>query len=143
MSNVPVLESLHLSVRSIIVDARSKAYRSINNCLVGAYWDIGRLITEDEQKGERRAEYGKAVLMELSARLTEEFGKGFEERELRRMRQFYQTFPIRGALRPELSWTHYRVLLRVDNVHARAYYLSEAVDQNWSSRALERQINSR
>ena len=83
--------------------------------MVTAYWNIGRLIVEDEQQGNTRAEYGKAVLADLSVRLTEEFGKGFDERELRRIRQFYLMFPKWDALRPELTWTHYRLLIRVQN----------------------------
>ena len=82
------------------------------------------------------------LLKELSKELNVEFGKGFDERELRRMRQFYQSFPIRDALRPELTWTHYRIILRVENPKARAYYLSEASTENWSTRVLERNINS-
>ncbi len=106
------------------------------------YWEIGKRIVEDEQSGNARAEYGKFLLKNLAKELTEEFGKGFEERELRRMRQFFITFPIRDALRPELSWTHYRLLLRVENEDARKFYLLEAVECAWSSRQLERQINS-
>jgi len=97
---------------------------------------------EDEQRGERRAEYGKAVLDELSQRLTAEFGRGFDVRNLRYMRQFYHAFPKRNAVRSELSWTHYRLLLKVKNDKARHWYLDEAVNENWSTRALERQINS-
>ena len=110
--------------------------------MVEAYWNVGRMIVEEEQRGQQRAEYGAALLKNLSIRLTAEFGAGFDERELRRMRQFYSSFPIRGALRPELAWTHYRLLIRVDKPDARTWYLKEAADQNWSTRALERQINS-
>jgi len=110
--------------------------------MVEAYWNIGWKIVEEEQRGQERAEYGAALLRNLSIRLTAEFGAGFDERELRRMRQFYSSFPIRGALRPELAWTHYRLLIRVDKPDARTWYLKEAADQNWSTRALERQINS-
>lgn len=114
----------------------------INNSQVNTYWDIGRAIIQDEQKGNKRAEYGKAVLTELASKLTDEFGKAFDERELRRMRQFYTIFQIRDALRPELSWTHYRLILKVENEKAREYYLKEAAEQGWYTRALERQINS-
>ena len=100
------------------------------------------MIVEEEQQGKERAEYGAALLRNLSVRLTEEFGAGFDDRELRRMRQFYLSSPIRGALRPELTWTHYRLLMRVEKLDARTWYLNEAADQNWSTRALERQINS-
>lgn len=106
------------------------------------YWQIGRLIIEHEQQGESRAAYGKQQLEQLSAKLTAEFGKGFDVTNLRNMRRFYELFPIRDALRLELSWTHYRVLLRVENPGAREWYMAEAVNQNWSSRALERQIGT-
>ena len=109
--------------------------------MVQAYWQIGRLIAEDEQNGEHRAEYGKKVLAELAERLTRDFGKGFDARELRKMRQFYFSFPKWDALRPELSWTHYRLLLRVENPEARNWYMNEAAEENWSSRQLERQIS--
>ncbi|EUB76971.1 protein of unknown function DUF1016 [Pseudomonas sp. GM41(2012)] len=97
---------------------------------------------EFEQEGARRAGYGKQLLLTLAKVLTAEFGKGFDETNLRKMRLFYQTFPIRDALRPELSWTHYRRLLRVDSDTARKWYMDESANQNWSSRALERQIST-
>lgn len=109
--------------------------------MVTAYWNVGRLIVEDEQQGNTRAEYGKAILADLSKRLTDEFGKGFDKRELRRIRQFYLVFPKWDALRPELTWTHYRLLIRVQNEQARLWYMNEAAEQTWSSRQLDRQIS--
>ena len=106
---------LFAEIRQILINARKTAYKAVNFAMVTAYWNIGRLIVEDEQQGSTRAEYGKAVLADLSVRLTEEFGKGFDERELRRIRQFYLTFPKWDALRPELTWTHYRLLIRVQD----------------------------
>ena len=106
---------LFAEIRQILINARKTAYKAVNFAMVTAYWNIGRLIVEDEQQGNTRAEYGKAVLADLSVRLTEEFGKGFDERELRRIRQFYLMFPKWDALRPELTWTHYRLLIRVQN----------------------------
>jgi len=135
-------EELYKAIAHDLEQARKNAYRAINSAMVQAYWEIGRLIVEDEQQGERRAEYGKAVLKYLSVRLTEQFGKGFDESNLRYMRLFYSVFPIRDAVRHELTWTHYRLLLSVENEAARNYYLNEAVQSNWSTRALERQINS-
>ncbi len=129
-------------IRKIIEQGRLQVVRTVNTAMVMTYWEIGKRIVEDEQSGNARAEYGKFLLKNLAKELTEEFGKGFEERELRRMRQFFITFPIRDALRPELSWTHYRLLLRVENEDARKFYLLEAVECAWSSRQLERQINS-
>lgn len=116
--------------------ARQKVNNSINAAMVDAYWNIGKRIFEEEQQGQERADYGVFLIKELSRQLIEEFGKGFDERELRRMRQFYQTFSIRGALRPELSWTHYRIILRVDNPSARQYYITETADQSWSTASL-------
>lgn len=133
---------LYNAVAEILRTARSNAYRAVNFTMVEAYWNVGRMIVEEEQQGKERAEYGAFLIRDLSFRLTEEFGKGFDERELRRMRQFYQLFSIRGALRPELAWTHYRLLIRIVKQDARAWYLNEAADRNWSTRALERQINS-
>jgi len=110
--------------------------------MVHTYWQVGRLIVEQEQQGSERAAYGKQVLKQLSTVLTAEFGKGFDARNLRNMRSFYQTFPKWNAVRTNLSWTHYRSLIRIENDLARQWYLSEAISQNWSARALERQISS-
>jgi predicted nuclease of restriction endonuclease-like (RecB) superfamily len=126
-------------IRSYLADARTKALTAINTAMVEAYWEIGKQITK--ANGDR-AEYGKQLLRFLSKRLTAEFGKGFTERNLRFMRQFYQTFPIRNALRTELSWTHYRLLMRVDEPNRREFYLKESVESGWTSRQLERQIGS-
>ncbi|GGB41981.1 hypothetical protein GCM10011502_14130 [Oceanisphaera marina] len=110
--------------------------------MVQSYWQIGRLIVEEEQQGENRAAYGKQQLQQLSKQLTERLGKGFDVGNLRNMRQFYITFPIHDAVRSELSWTHYRALMRIDNPAARDWYLQEAISQSWSARALERQIST-
>ncbi len=140
-SNIPASGHLFAEIRQILIGARQTAYKAVNFAMVTAYWNIGRLIVEDEQQGSTRAEYGKAVLADLSVRLTEEFGKGFDERELRRIRQFYLAFPKWDALRPELSWTHYRLLIRVQDEAARQWYMNEAAEQTWSSRQLDRQIS--
>lgn len=110
--------------------------------MVTAYWSIGQLIVEHEQKGGKRAEYGKAVLDGLSERLTADFGKGFDARNLRNMRKFYLLFPIWNTVRTKLTWSHYRSLLRVENEQARAWYVQEAVSEQWSSRQLDRQIST-
>ena len=142
-SNQTLSNSSHLfaEIREVLVTARRTAYKAVNFAMVTAYWNVGRLIVEDEQKGHIRAEYGKAILADLSKRLTDEFGKGFDERELRRIRQFYLVFPKWDALRPELTWTHYRLLIRVQNEQARLWYMNEAAEQTWSSRQLDRQIS--
>lgn len=102
-------QPLIASIKSIISEARAQVYRQTNTVLLQMYWDIGRLIIEDEQHGEKRAEYGKAVLKNLAEELTLEFGKGFDYSNLTNMRNFYQAFPKFDALRQELSWTHYRI----------------------------------
>lgn len=109
--------------------------------MVEAYWNIGKSIIE-EQGGNEKAEYGKGLLKELSKQMTQDFGKGFTVANLKNMRQFYLTFPNGYALRSELSWTHYRLLMRVENENAREFYMQEAVKSQWSTRQLERQINS-
>lgn len=136
------MDKTYESIRSILEEARSNAYRAVNSELVQAYWQIGRIIVEEEQKGKARAGYGKALLKGLSKRLVLEFGEGFNERNLWHMRNFYNNFPKMNALRTELSWTHYRTLLRVENSGARDFYLIESINNNWSTRELERQINS-
>ena len=142
-SNQTLSNSSHLfaEIREVLVTARRTAYKAVNFAMVTAYWNVGRLIVEDEQQGNTRAEYGKAILADLAKRLTDEFGKGFDERELRRIRQFYLVFPKWDALRPELTWTHYRLLIRVQNEQARLWYMNEAAEQTWSSRQLDRQIS--
>ena len=97
---------------------------------------------KQEQKGKERAEYGKGLLKELSKKLIRDYGRGFDESNLRNMRMFYLTFPKCDALRHELSWTHYRLLLRVEKEKARSFYLIETINNRWSTRELERQINS-
>ena len=133
---------LYRAIRDILTAAHSRVYSAVNSAIVDAYWRIGQLIVEYEQGGAERAEYGKKQLEQLAEQLSSEFGKGFDVRNLRNMRAFYQTFPIRNALRTELSWTHYRCLIRIDNPRARDWYLEETIAQNWSARALERQIST-
>ena len=128
-------------IKKILLDARNKVYQTANFAMVEAYWQIGKSIVE-EQNGEERAEYGTGLLKELSNQMTQDFGKGFTVANLKNMRQFYLTFPNSYALRSELSWTHYRLLMRVENENARQFYMEEAVKSQWSTRQLERQINT-
>jgi len=166
-----LIDETYNSIRNVLVEARVNVTRAVNIAIVHAYWQIGRIIVEDEQKGKERAGYGKALIDSLSLRLVHEFGKGFTPRNLRNMRQFYLYFPIwhpmraksthplnsvvlnqqshdkktskeLSALRSELSWTHYKLLIRIENPLAREWYMNEAADCGWSTRALERQINS-
>lgn len=146
--------TLYRDIRAVLEQARASAYRAVNFAMVQAYWQVGRLIVQHEQKGKSRAAYGEAVLEDLSRRLGAEFGRGFDPSNLRYMRMFFQRFPNRDAarhkskstadfegLRSELSWTHYRLLLSIENPGAREWYMHEAADQHWSTRALDRQIS--
>jgi predicted nuclease of restriction endonuclease-like (RecB) superfamily len=181
---VKVKPALFVSVKNVLRQAQGSAYRTINSIMVVAYWHVGKLIVEEEQSGEHKAEYGKALLQGLSDRLNKEFKGGYSIQNLRSFRQFYLTFPeirstlwsefksvkslankrvqgnnkklpirstlwsesaesrILSAVWRELSWSQYKLLMRVDNPDARAYYMKEAVEQNWGVRGLERQINS-
>lgn len=136
------INTLYDIINQIIEQARNKVYRTANFTMVQAYWNIGKAIVEEEQNGKQRAEYGKEVLKQLSQKLTAKYKKGFDESNLRHMRNFYLTYQKYDALRPELSWTHYRLLLKVENDQARQFYLQETIDCNWSTRSLERQIGN-
>lgn len=158
-------DPLYREIRAVLESARAGVYRAVNAAMVQAYWHIGRLIVEDEQGGAKRAAYGEAVLDNLSRRLMAEFGRGFDITNLRKMRQFYRMFEIRDAVGlesgqrkrdaarlasgvepirhracDELSWSHYRLLMQVENPAAREWYMNKAADQHWSTRQLERQI---
>jgi hypothetical protein len=134
--------SLVNTLRDLIRQARQQVLRSVDIIQVQTYWQIGRHIVEFEQGGQTRADYGKRLLSNLADALTQEFGKGFDDRNLRNMRAFFQCFPNWNAVRSELSWTHYRLLLRVDSPEARNWYMDETAGQNWSTRVLERQIGT-
>lgn len=128
-------------IKEILQEAKNKVYKVANNAMVEAYWNIGRVIVE-KQGGKDKAEYGTALLKNLSKEMTKEFGKGFTLTNLKYMRQFYLTFPKSHALSDQLSWTHYRLLMRVENENARNFYLEESIKENWSTRQLERQITT-
>ena len=134
-------EKFYNEIKNILNMARNKVYKTANFAMVEAYWNIGKSIIE-EQGGNEKAEYGTGLLKELSKQMTQDFGKGFTVTNLKYMRQFYLVFPNGHALRDELSWTHYRLLIKVENDNAREFYMQEAVKSQWSTRQLERQINS-
>jgi hypothetical protein len=138
----PTTQRIYQQIREVLIQARSRALRAVNTEMVACYWQIGRLIVEEEQQGGRRAEYGKQLIRDLSQRLSKEFGKGFDRTNLQHMRAFYLGYSNCDALRRELSWTHYRLLLRLEKPEARAFYEAEAVNSRWSTRELEQQINS-
>ena len=139
------LPSFYSDIRQILQNARNRAYSEINRAMVEAYWMIGKRIVEEEQGGKTKAEYGKKLLENLSRNLTHEFGKGFSYANLRNFRQFYLTYSdenICYTLCSKLSWSHNRLIMRLENVKARNYYLAEAVQQGWSVRQLQRNINT-
>lgn len=138
----PTLDGLVGELRTLIQNARQQALHAVDVVQVRTCWEVGRHIVEFEQGGAARAQYGANLVPQLAERLTTEFGRGFDASNLHKMRQFYTSFPILDALRPELSWTHYRTLLRIEDDHARVWYMQEAAGQNWSTRALERQIGT-
>src|SRR3989344_6134047 len=142
MQNAPDVKRTFKNIRDILNKARLSAVKAVNHAMVVAYWEVGRVIVEEEQKGKKRADYGDSLIAALSFKLTKEFGTGFAERNLWYMKQFYLAFPKLNALRSELSWTHYRLILRVEKHSARLFYLNEAVNSAWSTRELERQIHS-
>lgn len=140
MSNI-LNKDLIQNIRNLLITSRNQVVQTVNSVMVQTYWNIGKIIVEDEQKGETRAEYGKKQLEIISKTLTEEFGKGFDTRNLRNMRQFYMIFPNWNAVSTKLSWSHYRALIRIENPQTRDWYIKEIIANNWSSRALDRQIS--
>lgn len=138
----PSTDLAYHKIRQILEQARLNVVRAVNSAMVYAYWEIGRVIIEEEQKGKERAEYGAELITRLSVQLTQDYGKGFNERNLWYIKKFFLAFPNLNALRAELSWTHYRLLLKVEKEEVRQFYLNETINSKWSTRELERQINS-
>lgn len=129
-------------IKTLIEQSRSKIYQAINFAMVQTYWQIGKRICEEEQNGKERADYGTFLIENLSEQLTRDFGKGFDRRNLFYMRKFYNAFPKVNALRSQLSWTHYRMIINVEHDKARLFYVDESAENHWSTRQLERQIQS-
>ena len=134
-------EEFYKDIKKVLEEARKRVYRNIQSEMVMAYWQIGKMIVE-KQGGEARAKYGDGLIKELSAQMTRDFGKGFDVANIRNMRQFYLVFRKRDTLCSELSWSHYRLLMRVEDEAARNFYIKESTDGNWSVRQLEREINT-
>ncbi|MGL5123076.1 MAG: PDDEXK nuclease domain-containing protein [Fusobacteriaceae bacterium] len=137
-----MVENLYFRVKSILENGRAKAFKVVNTVMIESYWNIGKEIVEEEQRGENRAEYGKFVVESISKRLTKEFGKGYSVSNIKYMRQFYLVFQISHSLSDQLSWTHYRLLIKLKNEGIRNFYIIESIQNNWSSRELDRQISS-
>jgi predicted nuclease of restriction endonuclease-like (RecB) superfamily len=129
-------------IHSIVASAQTKAVKAVDHERVLMYWQIGKLIFEEEQQGENRAAYGTFLIKSISSEFQPQFGTGFSVRQLERYRQFFRMFPIASALRTQFSWTHYKLLLSIDNKDKRAFYIAEVEKNNWTGRQLERQINS-
>jgi len=139
------LTPFHADIKNILEQARSKARSAVNAAMVEAYWLIGQRIVEEEQRGQHKAEYGARLLENLSKALSESFGKGFSYANLRNFRQFYLTYPDQAicyTVCSKLSWSHNRLIMRVDDPEARDYYLAEGAAQQWSVRQLERNIQT-
>jgi predicted nuclease of restriction endonuclease-like (RecB) superfamily len=129
-------------IRTIVIASQIKAIKAVDNERVLMYWEIGRLIFEEEQQGKNRAVYGSFLIKSISSEFQPQFGTGFSIRQLERYRQFFRMFPITSALRTQFSWTHYKLLLSIENKDKREFYIAEVEKNNWTSRQLERQINS-
>ncbi|MCX5782023.1 MAG: PDDEXK nuclease domain-containing protein [Elusimicrobia bacterium] len=136
------MNSIYERIREIIDTARGNIVHAVNAEMVSAYWHIGREIVQEEQKGKNRAAYGAKLIEKLAERLSADFVKGFDSSNLWNMRRFYEAYPILDTLRRELSWSHYRILMRVEKPEARSFYEIECVKNNWSARELERQKGS-
>ena len=142
MDKIQDIQNLYDEVREIIASARQNAVRSVDFCRVQMYWNIGQRIFETEQKGKERAEYGSYLLKNLAKRLEPEYGSGFSVRQLELCRQFYRIYPIANTLYSQLNWSQYKLLISISDEDKRAYYQLEAVNNCWTKRELERQINS-
>lgn len=133
---------IFLQIQSIIANAQDRAARSVDTERVLMYWQIGKVIFEEEQAGKDRAEYGTFLIKSISNEFQPHFGSGFTVRQLELNRQFYRIFPNTNALRSQLNWTHYRTLIRIENQDKRDFYIAETTKNNWTARQLDRQVNS-
>jgi len=144
MSNDALSNNLIKKISDLLKNSRNKVLSTVNQTMVITYFEIGRMIIEEEQNGKEKAEYGKQILNSLSRRLTSDFGKGFSQRNLEQMRQFYIIYSKTQTVSAEfrLSWSHYLKLMRIDDINERKFYEIEAAKSNWSLRELERQYDS-
>lgn len=132
---------LFLDIKNLIEQSRSRVYKTVNIEMINLYWNIGKMIVE-KQNGNSRAIYGDLLMEGISKKLTKQFGKGFSIQNLRRMRQFYLTYPIRSSIMSELSWTHYLELIKIKEKNKRDFYMHECINSNWDVRELQRQITT-
>lgn len=134
-------DKFYKSIKEVLEESRKRIYRNIQSEMVQAYWQIGKMIVE-KQGGESHAKYGDGLIKELSIQMTKDFGKGFDITNLKRIRKFYLLFRKGAAVRHQLGWTHYKLILSLDDENARNFYIKEAIEGNWSTRQLERQIHT-
>ena len=142
IKKIELAEIFISDIRTIILSARESAIRSVDTVRVQMYWKLGERIFIEEQKGQDRAEYGAYLLQNIAMEIEKEFGSGFSVRQLERASQFYRTYPIASAVRTQLNWYQYRLLIQINDKDKREYYELEAANNNWTGRELERQINS-
>ena len=142
MNKIQDIQNLYNEVREIIASARQSAVRSVDFCRVQMYWNIGKRILETEQEGKERAEYGSYLLKNLAKKLEPEYGSGFSVRQLEMCRRFYRTYPIANTVCSQLNWSQYKLLISISDEHKREYYQLEAINNAWTKREMERQINS-
>lgn len=135
-------KDIYSSIKKLMDNARNKVARKVNNILIQTYWEIGRIIVEEEQGNSYRAEYGKQLITDLSKKLTKEYGNGFSRTNLQNMRNFYLLYPICQTLSGKLSWSHYCELLSISDDNKRSFYEKETINANWSVRELKRQIKT-
>lgn len=135
------IDKIYKEIRNKIKSAKIRIMKTVNSEMIDTYWHIGKIMMEIQQ-GDARGEYGKMVAEKLSERLVNEFGKGFSVYNIRRMRSFYNCYPIRATLSHELEWSHYVELVKIENKKARQFYMQEIINSNWSVRELQRQKNS-
>lgn len=140
--NKDLSNSFIREIKEIILTSRANAVRSVDFCRVQMYWQMGKRIFEEEQQGKERADYGSYLIRNLAKEIQPEFGSGFAIRQLERARQFYRIFPIASTLRTQLNWSQYKLLISIDDESKREYYLQESVNNCWTFRELERQVNS-
>lgn len=138
----PIHKTFLGEIKEIIDASRRNAVRSVDFCRVQMYWHLGKRIFQEEQQGKNRADYGTYLIKSLAAELEPEYGSGFGVRQLERSRQFYRLYPIATTLRTQLNWSQYRMLIQIDDPDKREYYELEAVNNAWTARETERQINS-
>lgn len=142
METFIISSNLILDIKKIIENSKKHIVRNINTIMLQTYWNIGKRIVEEEQQGNNKAEYGKALIHNLSKELTKTYGKGFSRSNLFSMRKFYLSYQKFQTLSGKLSWSHYLLFLGVSDLNARNFYEHECENSNWSVRELERQINS-